>query len=120
MSMLVITVRNTSNGILIGLSDGEISLDYRKAGWLDIVRTRKFKSFCKDGGYQTQRVLWGKERIIRAKIGTESSQAADAIDACFASVFGETGSFSLELRGFGWRPSNNSFESDSAKPHTSS
>lgn len=120
MSMLVINVRNTSNGILAGLKDGEISLDYPKTGWLDIVRTRRFKAFCRDRGYNTQSVSWGKERIVRANIGTDSSRAADTIEACIGAVYGETGPFGLELRGFGWQPSNYSFEGDAVKPRTSS
>lgn len=119
MSMLVITVRNTSNGILAGLRNDSISLDYPKAGWLDIVRTRRFKTFCKSRGFEMQRARWGKERVIRANIGSDSGRAADTVDACFNVVYDESGPFALELRGFGWQPSNR-FESDAAKPRTSS
>lgn len=106
MSMLVMTVRNTSNGLLAGLNGGVLSLDYVMAGWLDFPRTRKFKSFCSQRGFLTQRVRWGKERVVRAAIGRDVERAADAIDACFSAVFGESGSFGLELRGFGWQPSS--------------
>jgi hypothetical protein len=104
MSMLVITVRNTSNGILAGLRSGLISLDYPKAGWLDIVRTCRFKAFCKSRGFEMQCTRWGREQVIRANIGSDSRQAADIIDACFGVVHGECGQFGLELRGFGWQP----------------
>lgn len=120
MSMLVITVRSTSNGLLAGITAEGLSLDYPKAGWLDFVRSNRFTSFCKSQGFAMQRVMWGKERVIRANIGSDLSRAADAIDACFNAVYNETGPFSLEFRGFGWQPSNNSFESDAAKPRTSS
>lgn len=101
--MLVMTVRNTSNGLLAGVVDDAFSLDYPIAGWLDWVRTRRFRSFCKQRGFVTRREHWGKERIIRARIGSSATAAADAIDACFSAVYGEIGSFGLDLRGFGWQ-----------------
>jgi len=116
MSMLVMTVRNTSNGLLAGISDNVLSLDYPIAGWLDFVRTRNFKSFCTQRGFVTRKVRWGKERVIRTAIGSNVEQAADTICACFGAVYGESGAFGLELRGFGWQPSNNSLESDAARP----
>ena len=106
MSMLVMTVRNTSNGLLAGVNGDVLSLDYVIAGWLDLSRTQRFKSFCRQRGFVIQRVRWGKERVVRAAIGKNVAQAADAIDACFSAVFGESGPFGLELRGFGWQPSN--------------
>lgn len=106
MSMLVMTVRNTSNGLIAGLDGEALSLDYVIAGWLDFPRTRRFKSFCSQRGLLTQRVRWGKERVVRAAIGKNVEQAADAIDACFSAVFDESGPFGLDLRGFGWQPSN--------------
>jgi hypothetical protein len=115
MSMLVVTVRNTSNGLLVGIRNGQISLDYPKAGWLDVARARKFRSFCKASGFATRRETWGKERVLRANIGVDASRAADTIDACFSAVYGESGPFGLDLRGFGWQPSNNSLESDACK-----
>ena len=119
MSMLVITVRNTSNGLLAGICGNMLSLDYPVAGWLDFVRTRNFKSFCNQRGFVTRKERWGKERVIRATIGSNVEQVADAIDACFEAVYGESGAFGLELRGFGWQPSNNGLGSDTAKPRAS-
>jgi len=119
MSMLVMTVRNTSSGLLAGINGDVFSLDYPIAGWLDFVRTRDFKLFCSQRGFLTRKVRWGKERVIRAAIGSNVAQAADVIDACFLAVYGESGAFGLELRGFGWQPSNNSLESDTAKPRAS-
>lgn len=119
MSMLVMTVRNTSNGLLAGVDADILSLDYPIAGWLDFTRTRSFRSFCSQRDFPTQKVKWGKERVIRAAIGSNVAQAVDAIDACFLAVYGESGAFGLELRGFGWQPSNNSLEGDAAKPRAS-
>ena len=115
MSMLVMTVRNTSNGLLAGVADNAFTLDYPTAGWLDFLRARRFRSFCKRRGFVTRREQWGSERVIRASIGSGSAEAAETIDACFAAVYGETGPFGLELRGFGWQPSNNSSERDACK-----
>jgi hypothetical protein len=120
MSMLAMTVRNTSNGLLAGINGDMLSLDYPIAGWLDFVRTRNFKSFCSRWRFVTQKVRWGKERVLRAAIGTDVAQAADAIDACFLAVYGESGAFGLELRGFGWQPSNSDLDGDAAKPRASS
>lgn len=111
VSMLVITVRNSSNGFLAGMSGDLFSLDYPVAGWLDFIRVRKFKSFCSQRGFRTQRVTWGKERVIRAIIGSSVEQAAEAIDACFLAVYGESGEFGLELRGFGWQLHENTLHS---------
>jgi hypothetical protein len=102
-SMLVMTVRTTSNGLLAGIEDGEFRLDYARAGWLDVIRTHRFASFCRTKGITVCRVRWGKERISRAAIGRVPSAAADVIDGCFAAVYGETGPFGLELRTFDWR-----------------
>lgn len=106
ISMLVMTVRNTSNGLLAGVVGNVFSLDYPIAGWLDFARTRRFRSFCKQGGFAIRRERWGRERVIRAGVGSSATRAAEAIDACFTAVYGEQGSFGLELRGFGWRSSN--------------
>jgi len=91
MSMLVMTVRNTSNGLLAGITDEGLSLDYPKAGWLDFARSNRFKSFCKSHGFAIKRIKWGKERVIRANIGTDIGRAADAIDACFNALREENG-----------------------------
>ena len=115
MSMLIMTVRNTSSGLLAGIVGDAFSLDYPIAGWLDFIRTRRFRSFCKQRGFATRRERWGSERVIRAAIGSSAADAAEAIDACFTAVYGERGSFGLELRGFGWQPSNNSLEGDARK-----
>jgi hypothetical protein len=50
MSMLVMTARNTPNGLIAGVNAGVFSLDYPRAGWLDFPRARKFASFCKQRG----------------------------------------------------------------------
>lgn len=108
MSMLVMTVRNTSNGLLAGLNGETLSLDYPKAGWLDVARACKFKVYCKSQGYPISLGKWGKERVIRACVGSDISHAADAIDGCFEAVYAESGAFGLELRGLDWQPSDTS------------
>jgi hypothetical protein len=105
LSMLVMTVRNTSNGLIAGITAGVFSLDYPRAGWLDFARARRFVSFCKQRGFLTRQEKWGSERVIRAAIGTNAVDAAEAIDACFCAVYNESGAFGLELRGFGWQSS---------------
>lgn len=105
MSMLIMTVRNTSNGLIAGIAEGVFSLDYPRAGWLDFTRASKFASFCKQRGFLTRKERWGSERVIRAAIGASAGDAAEVIEACFAAVYGERGAFGLELRGFGWQPS---------------
>ena len=106
MSMLVMTVRTTANGLLAGIEGDVFSLDYPKAGWLDFIRAGRFESFCKERRLLTHRERWGRERVIRAAIGSNPVTAAETIDACFCAVYGESGPFGLELRGFGWQPSS--------------
>jgi hypothetical protein len=108
MSMLVMTVRNTSNGLLAGLADDAFTLNYPVAGWLDFFRTRRFRSFCKRRGFAALRERWGGERVVRACIGSSVAGAVEAIDACFTAVYGDTGPFGLEIRGFGWQSSDKS------------
>ena len=115
MSMLVMTVRNTSNGLLAGVCDSEICLDYPKSGWLDFLRTNRFLAFCKRNNFTVNKVKWGSERVFRAAIGSNSAIAADVIDSCFNAVYGEAGSFGLKLSGIGWEPSNKSFKSGSSQ-----
>ena len=116
MSMLFMTVRTTSNGLIATVEDGTFQLVYPIAGWLDFLGANRFKAFCKKRGLATRKDNWGKERVIRAAIGSDAVAAVDEIDACFAAVFGESGGFGLELRGLGWQPSNNSLEGDAIKP----
>jgi len=114
MSMLFITVRNTSNGLLAGITDEGLSLDYAKAGWMDLSRTSRFKSFCKSRGFALRSVKWGKNRVFRANIGLDVGRAVNVIDECFNVVYGEAGSFGLELRGFGWQPSDDALKATRA------
>jgi hypothetical protein len=115
MSMLFVTARSTSCGLVAGINDTTFTLDYVLSGWLDLLGPRRFKSVCEGRGLPTERQRWGKERVVRASIGSDPTKAADIIDACFGAVFGISGSFGLLLSGFGRRPSNNSLESDATK-----
>jgi hypothetical protein len=115
MSMLFVTARGTSCGVVAGINDGAFTLDYVKAGWLEFLGPRRFKSFCKAQGLSTERQRWGKERVVRARIGSDVAKATDIIDGCFGAVFGISGPFGLLLNGYGWRPSNNRLEGDACE-----
>lgn len=111
MSMLVMTVKNSSNGLLAGKCGSELCLDYPKSGWLDIFRSNRFLSFCKRNNFAVNRVKWGSEHVIRAGIGSNPANAANTIDSCFTAVYGESGPFGLKISGIGWEPSNKALNS---------
>jgi hypothetical protein len=104
MSMLVITVRGTSDGLLAGIKEKGFSLDYPRVGWLDFVRAHRFASFCRRRGLSLRTERWGKERVSRAAIGSITVDAVQTIDECLTAVYHHSGPFGLELRGFGWQP----------------
>jgi hypothetical protein len=106
MSMLVITVRGTCDGLMAGIKEREFSLDYPHAGWLDFVRVHRFATFCRTRGLSLRTERWGKERVSRAAIGSIAVDAVEIIDRCFAAVYHHSGPFDLDLRGFGWQPSS--------------
>ena len=106
LSMLVMTVKTTSHGMLAGVVDGDLKLDYPRAGWLDIVSPYRFLSFCHRHNLSVTKERWGKERIYRTSIGTDPITASSIIDKCFEQVFHHSGSYGLELRYFGWQSSN--------------
>jgi hypothetical protein len=105
LSMLVITIRTTSKGLLAGMEGSNFSLDYPHAGWVDVVRTHRFASFCRTKGFPLQKKKWGNERVSSASIGRLALDAVETIDECFTAVYHETGPFGLELRELSWRPS---------------
>jgi hypothetical protein len=107
MLMLVMTVRGTSDGLLVGINGKVFSLDYPHAGWLDFVRVHRFASFCRAKGLPLRKETWGKERVSRAAIGSVAADAVQTIDECFSAVYDQSGQFGLELRGIGWQPSPN-------------
>jgi hypothetical protein len=115
LSMLFVTARDTSCGLVAGIDDGIFTLDYVRADWLDFLGPMRFKSFCKSRGFPTERQRWGKERVVRSRITGNPVAATDIIDACFGAVFDISGPFGLLLNGYGWRPSNNSLEGDASK-----
>jgi len=104
MSMLVMTVRGTSDGLMAGIKAREFSLDYPHSGWLDFVRVQRFATFGRTRGLSLRTEKWGKERVSRAAIGSIAVDAVEIIDRCFAAVYHHSGFFDLDLRGFGWQP----------------
>lgn len=105
MSMLFVTARDTSCGLVAGIDATAFTLDYVRAGWLDFSGPRRFKLFCMNRGLPAERQRWGKERVVRSRIGCDPVAATDIIDACFGAVFGISGPFGLLLNGYGWRRS---------------
>jgi hypothetical protein len=108
LSMLFVTARETSCGVVAGIDEGTFTLDYVQAGWLDLFGPMRFKAFCKAQRLATEKRRWGKERGVRARIGSDTTRATEVIDGCFAAVFGISGQFGLLLNGYGWRASENS------------
>ena len=106
MSMLVITVRGTCDGLMAGIKDKEFNLDYPHAGWLDFVRVHRFATLCKTRRLSLRTERWGKERVSRAVIGSIAADVVEIIDRCFMAVYHHSGLFDLDLRGFGWQPSS--------------
>jgi hypothetical protein len=115
MSMLFVTARGTSCGLVAGIDEGTFTLDYVRADWLDFFGPMRFKAFCRSRGLPTERQRWGKERVVRSRIDGNPGVATDVIDAAFKAVFGISGPFGILLNGYGWRPSNNSLEGDASK-----
>ena len=106
MSMVVMTVRGTHDGLLAGINNKGFSLDYPHGGWLDFVRIHRFTTFCRTSGLSLRTERWGKERVSRAAIGSIAVDALEIIDRCFAAIYYHSGPFDLDLRGFGWQPSS--------------
>ena len=98
------TVATTSDGMVAGVVDGKLSLDYVRAGWLDFFRSKSFLNFCAKNRLTVDKVDWGRERVYRASLGKDIQGAADMVDRCFAEVFGHGGPFRIEFRPFGWTP----------------
>jgi hypothetical protein len=101
-SILFMTAVGTSDGLLAGVEDGVLQLDYPRAGIFDFRRVFRFRQYCATYGYRIRTERWGKELIYRAGIGSAPIVAADAIDGCFTAVYGKRGPFALEFRPVGW------------------
>jgi hypothetical protein len=106
MSMLFITVRGTSDGLLVKIKDKQFSINYPRAGWLDFPRVHRFKAFCKRNGLSLRTETWGKERVSRAAVGSSAVDAVRLIDECFAAIYDHSGPFGLQLHGLGWQPAS--------------
>jgi hypothetical protein len=105
LDMLTMTVKTTSHGMIAGVVDRELKLDYPHAGWLDIIRLYRFLSFCRCHNLSVTKERWGRERIYRTSIGTDPVAASSIIDKCFKQVFNHSGPYGLELRHLGWQSS---------------
>src|SRR5262245_11082651 len=88
MSMLFVTARCTACGFVAGIDGTTFTLAYVRASWLDFAGPMKFRSFCKERGFPTEKQRWGKERVVRSRIGSDPIAATDAIEACFRIVYG--------------------------------
>lgn len=104
LSMLFVTARGTSCVLVVGVDDGAFTLSYVRAGWLDFLGPKRFRSFCESRGLMAERERWGKERATQTRICADVSKAIDTIDGCFDAVYGISGGFGLLLNGYGWRP----------------
>jgi hypothetical protein len=113
LSMLFVTARGTSCGLVVGIYDGAFTLSYVRAGWLDFLGPKSFRSFCESRGLRAERERWGKERVMHTQTGADVSKAIDTIDGCFGAVYGISGEFGLLLNGYGWRAPG-SAESDAS------
>ena len=106
MSMLFMTVRTTRDGMLAGVVERELKLDYPRAGFMDFARAGRFLTFCKRNNLNVTKERWGRERVFRASIGFGISKAVELISQCFHEVYGHSGPFALDLQGYGWQPLN--------------
>lgn len=104
MSMLFMTVKTTTDGMLAGVVDRELKLDYPRAGFWDFARSSRFLAFCHRTNLLVTKECWGKERVYRASIGSDIPKAIEIIPECFEEVYGHSGSFALKLQGYGWQP----------------
>jgi hypothetical protein len=107
MSMLFMTVRTTSHGMIAGVIPGRsLVLDYVHGPWRSLRDSIRFSLFCRSRKLQSTWETWGKEKVSRCLLGQDSENAADTIDACFDRMFDQRGPYAIDFRPFGWRSSN--------------
>jgi hypothetical protein len=99
MGTLLMSVQRTPHILVASQQDGVIRLSYAHTGWLDFLRVRRFKSFCRARGFPLRTQVWWKSRVTSAAIGSVAPDAAQAIDECFANVYGLAGPFGIDLQG---------------------
>jgi hypothetical protein len=105
-SMLVVTVATTSDGMICTLDEGSISLNFLSAGWLSRAN-RLFKRFGRGLGGEVSSAKWGKNNVLRLRLGSDPKSAVSLIDQCFDKVWGHRGPYKLDVRGFGWKDTQN-------------
>jgi hypothetical protein len=105
MGMLLITIAQTSDMLVVTLEKGAFSLTYPHTGRFDWVRSRRFARFCRERGSAVTKHWWGDLRVSCALIGTTAGDAAQTIAECFSNVYGASGPFGLSLQGVGWQSS---------------
>jgi hypothetical protein len=110
MSMLFMTVRSTSCGMIASVVPEELVLDIAHGTWRGFFEPRRFRNFCGTQQLKCSKETWGREKVSRAYLGRDPSRAAKIIDACFGHMFNQRGSFAIDFRYVGWQRSNTSLE----------
>jgi len=106
MGMLLITIAQTTDLLVVTLEKGAFSLAYPHTGRIDFVRSRRFAYFCRERGSAVTKHWWGDVRVSCAVIGATAADAAQTIAECFSNVYGASGPFGLRLQGMGWQSSS--------------
>ncbi len=111
MSMLFMTVRTTSDGMVAGVIPGvSLVLDFAHGPRRGLIDSFRFSRFCRNLRLRSSWETWGKEKVSRAFLGMDAELGAASIDDCFAAMFGHRGAFAIDFRPFGWQPSNNKLQ----------
>jgi hypothetical protein len=105
VSMLIMTVATTSDGMICTLDDGALTLNYLSGGWLSRAN-RAFKRFGVAHDRKVISVKWGDNTFLQMRLGKDPMDAAELIDRCFQDVWGHSQPFKLDLRGYGWKSVN--------------
>jgi hypothetical protein len=110
MSMLFMTVRTTSCGLIAGVVQEGLVLDFAHGTWRGFFEPRRFRIFCEAHQLKLTKETWGREKVSRAYLGTDPTRAAKIIDACFDHMFNQRGPYAVDYRYVGWQPPNTSLE----------
>jgi hypothetical protein len=104
LDMLVLTPRQTSNGLIVMVRNAELQVVYPQAGWLDWKRVGRFWLFSLRMRLSPRFERWGRELIHRANLGSDATRAANLIDEFFGAIFQMSGPFALKFTRQGWAP----------------
>src|SRR6266576_5440750 len=80
MDTLVITPRQTSNGLLVMMRDGTLQLVYPQTGWLDGVRVGRFWLCALKHKLLPQFESWGKVKVHRVSLGSAGIAEATGME----------------------------------------